>query len=126
VSARGWKNLQGADGTQFKNQGQCVSYAARGGTLVAIQSEPVIAACFNGSSVVGTASGLNGVNDSDFAMNVVAVDADGFFMANDVELVSNGSISFSIDVGALPSIVQVVNTGTGQVRATLTPVAECY
>jgi uncharacterized surface anchored protein len=30
---RGWQVLQGADGERFKNQGQCVRYAARGGTL---------------------------------------------------------------------------------------------
>jgi hypothetical protein len=29
----GYLNLQGSDGTTFKNEGQCVSYAARGGTL---------------------------------------------------------------------------------------------
>jgi len=29
----GWKTLVRADGTLFKNQGDCVSYAAQGGTL---------------------------------------------------------------------------------------------
>jgi hypothetical protein len=29
----GWKNLYRSDGTPFKNQGACVSYAAQGGTL---------------------------------------------------------------------------------------------
>lgn len=29
----GWKNLVRSDGTPFKNQGECVSYAAQGGTL---------------------------------------------------------------------------------------------
>jgi hypothetical protein len=31
----GWQNLQGADGTKFASEEQCVSYAAQGGTLVA-------------------------------------------------------------------------------------------
>lgn len=31
----GWQSLRGSDGTTFKNQGQCVSYAARGGTFAA-------------------------------------------------------------------------------------------
>jgi hypothetical protein len=30
----GYANLVGADGTQFANEGECVSYAARGGALV--------------------------------------------------------------------------------------------
>jgi hypothetical protein len=29
----GWKSLYRTDGTAFKNQGQCVSYAVQGGTL---------------------------------------------------------------------------------------------
>ena len=29
----GWKNLYRSDGTAFKNQGKCVSYAVQGGTL---------------------------------------------------------------------------------------------
>ena len=29
----GWMNYQGSDGTQFANQGKCVSYGAHGGTL---------------------------------------------------------------------------------------------
>jgi hypothetical protein len=32
----GWMNLQGSDGTQFANQGQCVSFGAQGGTIVPI------------------------------------------------------------------------------------------
>src|SRR6185437_17001909 len=31
----GWQNLLRQDGTGFKNQGDCVSYAVQGGTLVA-------------------------------------------------------------------------------------------
>ena len=38
----GWANLQGADGTLFKNAGDCTSYAAQGGTLVPIPRLPVI------------------------------------------------------------------------------------
>ena len=34
----GWKYWVRADGTPFRNQGDCVSYAARGGTLTAPQS----------------------------------------------------------------------------------------
>jgi hypothetical protein len=34
----GWMNLQGSDGTQFKNQGKCVSFGAHGGTIVPIPS----------------------------------------------------------------------------------------
>lgn len=30
----GWMNLQGSDGTQFANQGACVSFGAHGGTIV--------------------------------------------------------------------------------------------
>jgi hypothetical protein len=31
----GWQNWVRTDGSAFKNQGSCVSYAAQGGTLVA-------------------------------------------------------------------------------------------
>lgn len=31
----GWMNLQGSEGTQFANQGGCVSFGAHGGTIVA-------------------------------------------------------------------------------------------
>lgn len=39
----GWQHVQGMDGTRFVNQGDCVSYAAHGGTLVPIPS-PAISA----------------------------------------------------------------------------------
>jgi hypothetical protein len=35
----GWQTLQTTSGELFANQGECVSYAARGGTLVAV-SDP--------------------------------------------------------------------------------------
>lgn len=38
----GWQHLQGSDGTLFGNTGDCVSYAAHGGTLVPIPVLPVI------------------------------------------------------------------------------------
>jgi hypothetical protein len=34
----GWSGLHTSDGTAFKNQGDCVSYAAKGGTLASTQS----------------------------------------------------------------------------------------
>lgn len=34
-----WQNLERQDGTTFKNQGDCVSYAAQGGALVPIPPE---------------------------------------------------------------------------------------
>lgn len=36
----GWMNLQGSDGTQFTSEEQCVSFGARGGTLVPIPTNP--------------------------------------------------------------------------------------
>lgn len=38
----GYQNLQGTDGTTFKNTGQCVSYVAHGGTLEPLASCTVI------------------------------------------------------------------------------------
>src|SRR5262249_46050369 len=35
----GWKNWVTADHTSFKNEGDCVSYAAQGGTLTKTQSQ---------------------------------------------------------------------------------------
>jgi hypothetical protein len=32
----GWMKLEGSDGTQFANQGACVSYGAHGGTIVPV------------------------------------------------------------------------------------------
>jgi hypothetical protein len=37
----GWATLQRADGTPFTNQGECVAYAAHGGTLAPIPSRTV-------------------------------------------------------------------------------------
>jgi hypothetical protein len=36
----GWMDLQGSDGTRFANQGECVSFGAHGGTIVAIPPPP--------------------------------------------------------------------------------------
>jgi len=38
----GWQHLEGSDGTLFHNTGECVSFAAHGGTLVPIPQAPVI------------------------------------------------------------------------------------
>jgi hypothetical protein len=37
----GWEDLQRTNGTSFANQGACVSYAAKGGTLVSEQTRTV-------------------------------------------------------------------------------------
>lgn len=45
----GWQNVMGSDGTLFRNQGDCVSFAAQGGTLVPIPTTPTITSfIFNG------------------------------------------------------------------------------
>lgn len=41
----GWMSLQGSDGSQFSNEGACVSYGAHGGTIVPIP--PAIAVSFS-------------------------------------------------------------------------------
>jgi hypothetical protein len=45
----GWQDLERADGTLFKNQGECVSYAAQGGVPT---TNPAAAACeaFSGAT----------------------------------------------------------------------------
>lgn len=38
----GWKTLEKEDGTRFKNQGRCVSYQVRGGTVTPIEAAVTI------------------------------------------------------------------------------------
>ena len=53
----GWKHLYRTDGTGFKNQGDCVSYAAHGGTLTTTTTTQSQADCqaFGGTFATGTA-----------------------------------------------------------------------
>jgi hypothetical protein len=51
----GWQHLYRSGGTGFKNQGDCVSYAAQGGTLT--QKSPAQLVC---ESVGGTYGGPSG------------------------------------------------------------------
>jgi len=46
----GYANLQGTDGTLFSNVDECVSYAAHGGTLQAIQQQPSVSLRFTAST----------------------------------------------------------------------------
>jgi hypothetical protein len=54
---KGWKNLLRSDGSTFKNQGACVSYAAHGGTLVAKSQAQIDCESFAGTfTLAGTFS----------------------------------------------------------------------
>jgi hypothetical protein len=51
----GWKTLVRADKTPFKNQGDCVSYAAKGGTPAPPKSaSQLLCESYGGTFVVGT------------------------------------------------------------------------
>jgi len=50
---KGWKNLLRSDGSPFKNQGACVSYAAHGGTLVAKSQAQIDCESFAGTFTLG-------------------------------------------------------------------------
>jgi hypothetical protein len=50
----GWQTQTRADGSSFANQGECVSYAARGGTLVAKGQSQFDCESFGGTFVLGT------------------------------------------------------------------------
>jgi len=70
----GWKTLVRADRTPFRNQGDCVSYAAQGGTPVSAKSASQLRCeALGGSFVVGTGvtlwdcNGTTGVYNDDFA-----------------------------------------------------------
>jgi hypothetical protein len=50
----GWQTLTRSDGSTFANQGDCVSYGAQGGTLVARSQSQLDCESFGGTFVVGT------------------------------------------------------------------------
>ena len=54
----GWKNLMRADGSAFKNEGDCVSYAATGETLTTKPQEQRDCESFGGTFVPGGGHGL--------------------------------------------------------------------
>jgi hypothetical protein len=49
----GWTNLVRSDGTSFKNQGACVSYAAHGGTLTVRSQAQTDCQAFGGTFTLG-------------------------------------------------------------------------
>jgi hypothetical protein len=50
----GWKTVTRLDGSRFANQAQCVAYAARGGTLVALSTSQLLCESFGGTFTTGT------------------------------------------------------------------------
>jgi hypothetical protein len=80
----GWQDLKGADGTRFKNQGACVSYAAKGGQLVPL--EPNITVTFTSTGPINC---LVDVFLEDFTPNTA------FNVVNSVYNVGNGPIFYS-------------------------------
>lgn len=63
----GWEQLQGSGGERFANQGECVAYGARGGTLSTIPVlNPVISAAVQGVFPLGVESMLVRVSGSNF------------------------------------------------------------
>lgn len=63
----GYVSLQGTDGTQFKNAGECVSHVARGGQITGVQAScsytPGVSGCINFDDVV-VPLGLTGTGPS--------------------------------------------------------------
>lgn len=57
----GWQDLRRSDGTTFDNQGDCVSYAAQGGTLTI--SPEALCESYGGTFVVGSGTLVWTCND---------------------------------------------------------------
>jgi hypothetical protein len=50
----GWTTVTRLDGSRFANQGQCVAYVARGGTLVALRTSQLLCESFGATYTTGT------------------------------------------------------------------------
>lgn len=95
----GWQSLYRSDGSSFANQGQCVSYAAKGGAL--LQTAPISAFLFGGGDVSHvydftgtgftpnhaisfTASGFSSPSSNVEASGTVTTDGSGAFSSSGV------------------------------------------
>ena len=50
----GWTTVTRLDGSRFVTQAECVVYVARGGTLVALRTSPLLCESFGGTFTAGT------------------------------------------------------------------------
>lgn len=111
----GWQHLQGSDGTLFQNTGECVSYAAHGGTLVPIPVLPIIASfTFNGiGSECDTGGGLVSLFTAVFSNGTATITDPSGFTA---PVTSGVQAAFGLFTG---NFVLTVSNSSGSVSQTL-------
>jgi hypothetical protein len=92
----GWTTYTRADGTSFANQGACVSYAARGGSLVPKDRAQVLCESFGGT--FGMVNyGIGGTvlwSCSEFTGGMAAVSALAAECANDPDSGDNSQFAY--------------------------------
>jgi hypothetical protein len=76
----GWAGLQREDGTRFKNQGRCVSYAVHGGVLVPVVPTVTLS----------------------FALSVDTVSCDATVTLADFDLAATYPVTLLVDAVAVP------------------------
>jgi hypothetical protein len=104
----GWQHLYRSDGTAFKNQGDCVSYAAQGGALVTPFMTLTNVDCTGCWHVVGVGAGLEPSSPVEFYGNPGNFDFGGDSTMGDGTWI--GSMSF--DCGVFPTITSIYAVGT--------------
>jgi len=124
----GWKTLVRADGTPFLSQGECVSYAANGGTPV-----PRLHVTYDGSAIGAYATLTGGSLGAGCRTFALTCDDTTSFAPNDfiqlsVHMSCTTACPFGLQVLALYNGVppqgkfDCNNTGTGSAFACVTPV----
>lgn len=92
----GWQEWVRADRTPFKNQGDCVSYAARGGTLTSKES-PVEVACTGGGGTFANAPAVDVI----WSCSVPALSDAMYFALGDLCANEPGSDGLGIILGGI-------------------------
>jgi len=96
----GWKTLARADNTAFKSQGECVSYATQGGTLVPLLPDliPVLSCAHSGCSLSIENVGVAAANGSiGWTLNIDEVGPPGNFC--------QGTAAISLAPGATSDVI---------------------
>lgn len=98
----GWQDLTRTDGTPFKNQGDCISYAAQGGTVVTMPSPAI------------SATSSPGPINANFGPTwLVTVSGTGFTPGGAVTIVSKA--------GTAPAIITITDPAKADANGAIGP-----
>jgi hypothetical protein len=112
----GWQNLVRQDGTGFKNQGDCVSYAAQGGLLKQAEQAETLTATVGGDTPYTHTFHILVDSNGGFTGAGTVTDADGTIINEDISGKIDGTnISFTATYhnGQYPGLVWTDNNGAG-------------